>query len=266
MLSPDAPSAASVPLVRCLIVDDEPLGRRAIRSHIEAHPLLDAVAEARDGMEAMAALRGGGIDAVFLDLEMPKLTGFEMLRALPTPPLVVVVTAYSDRAVEGFDVGVVDYLVKPVARARFAKAAARLLSAADERTRSDASPSAPSAPSAEAGQSGASAPGASTPGASFFVPTDQGAERIDLDDLRYAEAWGNYVRLHLPDRVVLTKGPLYDVARTLPDAAFVRVHRSYVVAVRHIQRVTSSAVVVDGQEIPVSERHRQTVTARLGLV
>ncbi|MEM9997694.1 MAG: LytTR family DNA-binding domain-containing protein [Bacteroidota bacterium] len=253
-------TVSTLPGLRCLIVDDEPLGRRAIRSHIDAHPLLDAVAEARDGMEAMAALRGGGIDAVFLDLEMPKLTGFEMLRALLIPPLVVVVTAYSDRAVEGFDVGVVDYLVKPVARERFAKSAARLLSAAAERTRSDASPSAPAAASAEAGQSGAS-----TSGASFFVPTDQGAERIDLDDLRYAEAWGNYVRLHLPGRTVLTKGPLYDVARSLPDAAFVQVHRSYVVATRHIQRVTSSAVVVDGQEIPVSERHRATVVARLGL-
>ncbi|MEM6784759.1 MAG: LytTR family DNA-binding domain-containing protein [Bacteroidota bacterium] len=260
MPSPDAQSAASVPLVRCLIVDDEPLGRRAIRSHIDAHPLLDAVAEARDGMEAMAALRGGGIDAVFLDLEMPKLTGFEMLRALPAPPLVVVVTAYSDRAVEGFDVGVVDYLVKPVARERFAKAAARLLSAADARTRGAQPPRILSSPS----RSRAGTP-TTDRGASFFVPTDQGAERIDLDDLRYAEAWGNYVRLHLPDRVVLTKGPLYDVARTLPDAAFVRVHRSYVVAVRHIQRVTNTAVVVDEEEIPVSERHRAKVVARLGL-
>ncbi|MEM6784505.1 MAG: LytTR family DNA-binding domain-containing protein [Bacteroidota bacterium] len=105
----------------------------------------------------------------------------------------------------------------------------------------------------------------SEPDAALFVSTEEGSERIDLDDLRYAEAWGNYVRLHLPGRVVLTKGPLYNVARTLPDAAFVRVHRSYVVAVEHIERVTSTAVVVEGQEIPVSKRLRASVLDRLGL-
>ncbi|MEM6326843.1 MAG: LytTR family DNA-binding domain-containing protein [Bacteroidota bacterium] len=238
-------------VVRCLIVDDEPLGRRAIRSHVDAHPLLSAVAEARDGLEAMAVLRTNDIDVVFLDLEMPNLGGFEFVRALPSSPLVVVVTAYPDRAVEGFDVGVVDYLVKPVPRARFAKAAARLLHAADQRARR-AAPSRDLSP-------------AETLQAPLFVSTDRGAERIDLDTLRYAEAWGNYVRLHLQDRTVLTKGPLYDIEAVLPAAAFLRVHRSYVVGLRHVQRVSGSTLIVDGREIPVSDRHRKDVMTRLGL-
>ena len=234
--------------LRCLVVDDEPLGRRAVCAHVETHPLLSVAGEARDGFEAAAALRSGGVDAVFLDLEMPKLGGFDMLRSLARPPLVVVVTAYPERALEGFEEGVVDYLVKPVSAARFAMAAGRLLDAA----------------SGAAGAPG-TAPGSEATLGTVFVPSDGLSIRVDLAGLRVAEAWGNYVRLHLDGEAVLTKGALRTLEAELPPEAFLRVHRSYVVGLHHVERVGPASVRVGGREVPVSRARRASLLARLGL-
>ena len=217
--------------LKCLIVDDEPLGRRAVVARIDAHPLLESVGECRNGLEAAAALRtlGDAVDAVFLDLQMPHLGGFDLVRSLARPPLVVIVTAFPDRALEGFEVGVVDYLAKPVSDGRFALAAQRLLDAARA---PHASPEGP------------------LPEADLFVSSDGGVVRVPGNEVQVVEAWGNYVRIHTADRSVLTKRPLHEIEAKLPTG-FVRVHRSHVIALAHVSRIEPKTVWVGSREVPL---------------
>ncbi|SHN46786.1 LytR/AlgR family response regulator transcription factor [Cryptosporangium aurantiacum] len=239
------------PGLRVLAVDDEPLQLDELAYLLRGDAGVAEVVTANDTTEALRCLRDRAVDVVFLDIRMPGLDGMELARVLgrfASPPVVVFVTAHDDRAVDAFDLGAADYLLKPVRADRLAEAVRRA-------ARARAATAGPR-PSQE-------------PVADDVIPVElAGTTRmLPRSSVRWVEAHGDYARLHTADGNHLVRVPLSLLAERWADAGFVRIHRSYLVALRVIAelRLGSSGyvVVVDGQELPVSRRHTRELKDRL---
>jgi DNA-binding LytR/AlgR family response regulator len=239
--------------LRVLAVDDEPLQLDELAYLLRGDQGVSDVVTASDTTEALRMLRDHVVDVVFLDIRMPGLDGMELARVLgrfAAPPVVVFVTAHDDRAVDAFDLGAADYLLKPVRADRLAEAVRRAV-----RIRA-AAPLEASARSAE-------------PAADDVIPVElAGTTRmLPRSAVRWVEAQGDYARLHTAEASHLVRVPLSLLAERWADAGFVRIHRSYLVALRVIDelRLGSSGYVVrvDGRELPVSRRHTRELKDRL---
>src|SRR5512133_2482684 len=239
--------------LRVLAVDDEPPALDELAYLLRADPRVAIVHTAGDATEALRVLRDSDIDVVFLDIRMPGLDGMELARVLgrfAKPPAVVFVTAYDDRAAEAFDLGVTDYVRKPVQEDRIAESLRRVL----------AGRLMPAHP-AVAGQR--------EPAEDPTIPVElAGTTRmLPRSAVRWVEAQGDYARLHTADASHLVRVPLATLAERWADAGFVRVHRSYLVQLKLITelRLTGSGyvVIVDGRELPVSRRHTRELKDRL---
>jgi DNA-binding LytR/AlgR family response regulator len=234
--------------LRVLAVDDEPLQLDELAYLLRGDQGVGEVVTAGDTTEALRVLRDRAFDVVFLDIRMPGLDGMELARVLgrfAAPPVVVFVTAHDDRAVDAFDLGAADYLLKPVRADRLAEAVRRAARAKSAR-----------GPAAE-------------PLNEDVIPVElAGTTRmLPRSSVRWVEAQGDYARLHTTDGSHLVRVPLSLLAERWADAGFVRIHRSYLVALRVIAelRLGSSGyvVVVDGRELPVSRRHTRELKDRL---
>lgn len=239
--------------LRVLAVDDEPLQLDELAYLLRGDQGVGEVLMASDTTEALRILRDHVVDVVFLDIRMPGLDGMELARVLgrfAAPPVVVFVTAHDDRAVDAFDLGAADYLLKPVRADRLAEAVRR---AARIRAASALEPSARGA----------------EPAADDVIPVElAGTTRmLPRSAVRWVEAQGDYARLHTAEASHLVRVPLSLLAERWADAGFVRIHRSYLVALRVIGelRLGSSGyvVVVDGRQLPVSRRHTRELKDRL---
>ncbi len=241
----------SAPL-RCLLVDDEPLAHTVLRTYLDRLPGLVVWAGSCYGaVEALTFLRANPVDVLFLDVDMPELTGLELLRALPQPPAVVLCTAHAAHALDAFDLGVVDYLLKPVRFDRFVKTVSRL------EARFAAASAMPAVPPPAA---------PSSPADSLFLKTDAGTERVRLVELVFVEGYGNFVKCHLTSgRVLLTAETLKQMESQLPETQFVRTHKSYLVNLNSVERLAGNSLLVGGQELPVGSTYRQDVLRRLNL-
>lgn len=220
--------------LRCLLVDDEPLALRLLASFVARVPVLALAGTCRNAQEALDALAREPVDVLFLDIQMPGLTGVELVRLARPEALVVFTTAYESFAVEGFALDALDYLVKPIAFDRFLQAVQK----AQARR---------AAPAAEAG----------APAGDFlFVKVDAHTQRVPLADIRYLEGLRDYVRLHVgAPRPLLTLNSLRAFEERLPAADFVRVHKSFVVALNHIDSFHKGRLYVGEAVIPVGEAY-----------
>ena len=234
--------------MKCAIVDDEPLARQLLATYVGEHPALELVGSGRDAFEALELLRTTPVELMFLDIQMPKLTGLEFLRSLPSPPRVIFTTAHGEHAVDAFELAAADYLLKPISRERFLRAVGRVLEPAP------ATP--PPATSTEGGT-------AARVAEAIFVRVDQQLVRLELDQIVAVEAYENYVKFHTPQRTYLTKRSISEIEEMLPAERFLRVHRSYVVNLAHIRRIEGNLLSVGGREIPVSRTLRGTLLNRL---
>jgi len=252
-----------------LAVDDEPPALDELAYLLRADPRVASVQTAGDATGALRLLRDSDIDAVFLDIRMPGLDGMELARVLTQfarPPAVVFVTAYDERAVEAFELGVVDYVRKPVQAERLAESLRRIL-AARLVPAPAAGPAGPAGP-AGAPDSAREQPG-NGPAADSTIPVElAGVTRLlPRSAVRWVEAQGDYARLHTADGSHLVRVPLATLAERWADAGFVRIHRSYLVQLRLITelRLAGGAyvVVIDGRELPVSRRHTRDLKDRL---
>jgi two-component system LytT family response regulator len=241
--------SASAPL-RCLIVDDEPLAHTVLRTYLDRLPgLATWVGSCYGAVEALTLLRSTPVDVLFLDVDMPELTGLELLRALPQPPQVVLCTAHATHALEAFELGVADYLLKPIRFERFIKTITRLHTAPD-RTPAVA-------------PIGAASVVPATPD-SLFLKTDAGTERVRFADLQYVEGYGNFVKCHVASgRTLLTAETMKHMESELPAAQFVRVHKSYLVNLQFVERLSGNSLLVGGREVPVGSTFRAEVLRRL---
>ena len=238
--------------LRVLAVDDEPPALDELAYLLRGDPRVARVHTAGDATEALRVLRDADVDAVFLDIRMPGLDGMELARVLrrfARPPAIVFVTAYDDRAADAFDLGVADYVRKPVQVERLAESLRRIIS-------SRVVPE----PAAAAGARREDDP---------TIPVElAGTTRLlPRSAVRWVEAQGDYARLHTGDGSHLVRVPLATLAERWADAGFVRIHRSYLVQLSRISelRLASSGyvVVVDGTELPVSRRHTRDLKDRL---
>lgn len=228
-------------MIKVIAVDDEPLALRQLESYIAKVPFLELVASCRSALEARAVLEERAVDAMFLDINMPDLSGVDFVRTLAAAPLVVFTTAYSEYAVEGFKVDAVDYLLKPFSLSDFIKSCDRL------RTRFEALHA---QSSIESGVSDDA----------LFFKTDYKTVRVRLEDILYVESMSEYVKIYTlgkgaPLLVLLS---LKLLCEKLPESRFMRIHRSYIISLAHLKEVGKGEVVLeDGTKLPVGELYRQ---------
>jgi DNA-binding LytR/AlgR family response regulator len=234
--------------LRCLVVDDEPLAADVVVSYLQRLDIR-SITRCENGIDAFRQLQQQPFDLLFLDIEMPQVTGFDLLSSMPQRPLVVVTTAYRDYAVEGFEWEVLDYLVKPFSFPRFLQAMEKALRTIQRP--GDAEPAAPPTdPPEEQGF--------------LFLKADRQWIRVDLSAILYIESLKDYIRVITATGEYLCHQPLADITARLPPERFLRVHRSYTVALDKIDQVRHHCAHIGIKAIPISRANRQEVYRRLG--
>lgn len=223
----------------CMIVDDESLARKLLEENVRQLPFLNLVATCKNPFEALQILQEQSVDLIFLDIQMPGMLGTQFLQSLRDKPMVIFVTAYSNYALESYDLDVVDYLMKPVSMERFTKAA---LKALEEKQKQEAL----KAPLVlhKAQQDDV-----------FFVNVEYGLVRIQTKDICYIESMKDYVKIFLTTapKPVITKSTLKAIEEKLPSQQFMRVHKSFVVNLDKIEAIRSQTIFIGEHSIPVSE-------------
>ncbi|SHN08868.1 LytTR family DNA-binding domain-containing protein [Chitinophaga sp. CF418] len=234
--------------LRCIAVDDEPLALDLLEDNIRQVPYLELVAKCADAFEAIKVLQEKEVDLIFLDIQMPGLTGLQFIQSLAHKPMIILITAYEKFALEGFELDVTDYLVKPVALPRFIKACNK----ARELYQLKHQPVTASA--------------AGTP-EFFFVNSDYSLLKINVADIIWIEALKDYIRIHLTGttKPVVTRMPLKQVEEQLAPAKFIRIHKSYIIAVAHITAIRKNSVFIGAMELPVGDNYREAVAALTGI-
>ena len=271
--------------LRCLVVDDEPLATDVVVGFLQRLDI-QFITRCENGIDAFRQLQEASFDLVFLDIEMPQLSGFDLLKSLPSRPKVIVTTAYRDYAVEGFEWEVLDYLVKPFSFARFLQAMEKVTRAGE---RGDAAGLPASGGVMGAARGGtaeavsgvmAEAAGGGTgleegevaveeerpvDGKGFlFLKADRQWIRVDNDAILYIESLKDYIRVVTTAKQYICRQTLADITERLPGDKFFRVHRSFTVAMDKIDRVRHHAASIGGKAIPISRNNRKEVYRRIG--
>ncbi len=224
---------------KCIIVEDEPLAQEIIKGFISKIPTLELVGTCSSAIEAITFLHSQKIDLLFLDVTMPDLNGIQFLKSLNNPPKVILTTAYSEFAVEAFELGVLDYLIKPFSFERFLKAINRSMTISEEINSNE-----PEIPTF------------------IFIKVDKKNVKVMLDSILFAEAYGNYVKIHTNKQTYLTTQTFTNFEKVLPEALFIRVHKSYIVQIEAITKVESQKLFIDFIEIPIGITYKHEVEKR----
>jgi len=227
-------------LINCLVVDDEPIARKGIMEYIRQIDYLNAVAQCKSAAEAAGLLQKHKIDLIFIDIQMPKLSGIEFVKALAEPPLIIFTTAYSEYALEGFELDVVDYLLKPISFARFFKAAEKAQSYFHARNKD-----------------------VSITRDFFFIKCNGKIEKIMMAEVIYIEAMANYVIIYTKQKKYITYLTFSGIEEQLPANLFVRIHKSYLVAISAIQTIDGNEVITSAMKLPMSKNYRNDVMSRI---
>jgi DNA-binding LytR/AlgR family response regulator len=228
--------------VRCLIVDDEPLAIKLISSHIQQIDTMEIVASCKNALQALEILRNEQIDLMFLDIHMPQISGLDFLRTLTHPPKVILTTAYREYALEGFELDVVDYLLKPIAFERFLKSVNKYFERIEKPVLFHRSTS-------------------PFPEENFILIKDNKTIfKIFLKDILYIEAYGEYMKIHTPEKVHISRETMHDLEGRLPHSHFLRVHKSFIVPVQKITAFSTYSVYIQKLEIPIGRSYKDAVS------
>lgn len=231
-------------MTRYLIIDDEPIAHGIIEDYAESLVNLEKVGNCYNALEAISVLQKEKVDLIFLDINMPRLTGFDLLKTLAIKPKVIVTSAYQEYALEGYELEIEDYLLKPFSLERFLKAVNRA-------TRQDQPSSAP--------------PTKSTMPDQIFIREDRKARQVSLHQIHLVEAYGNYCKVHLAHETILTPEKVSHFEATLPKPDFLRVHKSFIVSKKHIKAIEGNKMNVLDRYIPIGQTYITEVKNVLGL-
>ncbi|HEY0896696.1 MAG TPA: response regulator transcription factor [Sphingobacteriaceae bacterium] len=220
--------------MKAIAIDDEPMALEVVRSHAAKVPFLDLAATFTDAFRALDYLQKENVDLIFLDIKMPDISGIEFFQSLSRKPLLIFTTAYSDHAVTSFEMDAVDYLLKPFSLARFIKGCNKAFELYNYRNTENAVDH-------------------------LFLKTGYEQQKVLFDEIRYIEATGNYVTFDLGEKQILSRSTFADAISLLPAEKFVRIHRSFVVAVGKIDRVERHQVTIRDKKVPVGEAYRQNL-------
>lgn len=227
--------------MNCVIIDDEPAAIDVLKFHLSSIPFAILKKTFRDPLDALEYLQQHAIDLVFLDINMPKLSGISFPKFLQNPPLIIFTTAYSEYAVESYELKAVDYLLKPIEFDRLLQAVMKAKQRLEKDKRIGTSISEISPDISEQ---------------TIFVKSGSEFHQLYIQNIKYIESDGNYVTFYTDKRPVLARYKLSEVLELLPKEFFTRIHRSFIVALKHIETVKKHCVVIDTKEIPISGNYR----------
>lgn len=232
--------------IRCVIIDDEPPAREVLRRYIEQLPMLELVAECANAIDAIRILQEQQVELLFLDIKMPQLNGNEFLKAVKNPPPVIFTTAHAEYALEGYDLDVLDYLLKPIRFDRFVKAVNKIIQINGHRS-----------VDATIGQE-------EEKKESFvYFRCERKMVKVMLSDIIYIESMKDYVKIFTADGMLMTKQSITSVEAMLPEREFIRAHRSYIVSVNKIKTFTNELIGLGKTEIPIGKLFRNNVIKSL---
>lgn len=241
--------------IKCLIADDEHLARQLLQAYTEKIPHLELCAVCENAMEALNVLRTQSIDLLLLDIQMPDLTGLELLRSLKVKPVSILTTAYSEYALEGYELDVIDYLVKPIAFERFVQAINKATDFIQLRKQTPVIVQAPTQTTTD------SAPKAGKD--HFYVKADYKWVKVRYDEILYIEGMREYVKIHTPDKRHVIYESMKNLENDLPNDRFVRCHKSYIVALDKIDAVYGNTLEVKSHEIPIGKSYKEALFTRI---
>jgi DNA-binding LytR/AlgR family response regulator len=226
------------PTIKCIITDDEPIARKGLQGYIDKIDFLELVGVCEDAIQLNSLLKQQPVDLLFLDIEMPYVTGIDFLKNTAQPPKVIFTTAYEQYAIKGYELDVLDYLLKPISFERFLKAANKAYDFFA---------------GAAAGQNNY-----------LFVKTDNKLEKVNLDELLFVEAMENYVALYTAEKKLITHATLKALQEKLPAGQFIQPHKSYLVNMQCIQSIEGNILHVGGKyQIPISKYQKEEVMEKI---
>jgi len=230
--------------IRCLLVDDEPLAIQLIQNHIDQLDTFEVVGTCSNAIKALEILRTVPVDLMFLDIKMPQITGIDFLKALKNPPAVIITTAYREYAIEGYDLDLIDYLLKPITFDRFFKAVDRYLRLRSPIVKSEAlSPV--------------------TTQQFIYIKARGKFHNLNKEEVLYIESLKDYIVIHCTDKKITAKYKIGDLETELQDKAFLRIHRSFIVNLKKITAFTAYDIEIGTKELPIGASYKEYVFKKL---
>jgi len=225
-------------MLRCIAIDDEPLALELLVDNISKVPFLELVAECSNALEALKVLQEKKVDLIFLDIQMPGLTGLQFIQSMTVKPMIILITAYEKYALQGFDLNVTDYLVKPVSLDRFINACNKAKELFDLKKQ----------------------PKVSNDAGYFFVNVDCSLVKVITADIVYIEGLKDYIKIVTTGRAIVTKYVLSTLEEVLPSDEFLRIHKSYIVAINKIESYNADSIQVAKHELPIGRLFKHIVS------
>lgn len=230
-------------IYKCLLIDDEPPAIELLANYVGMVDQLEIVGTSHSAIKAFSLLQNQPVDLLFLDIQMPVLNGIDFLKSLQKPPAVILTTAYREYALDGYDLDIIDYLLKPIAFDRFLKAVDRF------RNRVSSASVAPITP----------------PDEQFIrLNVNKTYYKISLKDILYIESLKDYVRVHTTKEALVVKGNIGSMMKRLPADVFIRIHRSFGIAIPHVEAYNQRELKVNGQQLPIGISYREAVMKKMG--
>lgn len=226
-------------MIKCIIVEDEKLAQNVLQSHLQKIDRCELVAICNNALEAREVLDKQDVDLMFLDIQLPGMTGLNFLRSLPNPPLVVLTTAYSEYAVESYEFNIIDYLLKPVSFERFSKAINKIV---DGRLFSEVTKQKDNLPADHT-----------------FVKSNGKFFKVNFSEIIYIEGMKDYLKIHTREYSLVTLQTMNDMEKILPVKQFIRVHKSYIIAVAYIKSIYGNSIEMENETIPVGVSYKDKV-------
>jgi two-component system LytT family response regulator len=230
-------------MIRCLVVDDEPLALHILEDYIAKMPFLELVKSTTNPIEALQLVQAGGIDLVFLDVQMPELTGIQFLRIANGKTKVILTTAYSQYALEGYELDVIDYLLKPIAFDRFYKSVQKAQTIIQPATKTEV-------------KQEQSSPQSDFLSDFIFVKTEHKIQKVYLNDILFIEGLKDYISIFTAAERIITLQNMKKMEDALPEKHFIRVHKSYIVSINKIDSIERSRIFISDKVIPVGDTYR----------
>ncbi len=231
--------------ISCIIVDDEPIAREILENHLQKIAIINIVATCKNAIEAFNAINSNKVDVIFLDINMPEISGLSFAKSINKNIKIIFTTAYREYAVDGFDLKAVDYLLKPISFERLLQAVNKFLDETisinndeNEEVSNDKSDF-------------------------IFVRSDRKMVKINFDDINYIESLGDYLKIHLPNKIIITRETITSIEAKLPKNDFLRIHRSFIISINKIESFTNESVDVNKKAIPISRSYKKDVLLRL---
>lgn len=229
----------------CLAVDDEPPALNVLQKHIASVPALELAAACNNAVEALDKLKQHHIDLLFIDIQMPQILGTDFIRTLKNPPKIIFTTAYRKFAVEGFELNAVDYLLKPISFERFLKGVNKVMDTAIN---------------VPTGHANGTVAENKSYDSHLYFRADRKMVKVMLDEILYIESLKDYVKIVTSEKTIITKQGISSLEDLLPRDAFVRIHRSYIVALKKIESYNHEMMVVGKKELPISRMYKHEVS------